>query len=85
VTSMPSHVDDGAAESCWQWCCRGDFTVTRCRCQVILATMLSSHAGDDATGVTWSWSDVNVESCWRQCYRVKLTTTLLGQLDRDVM
>jgi hypothetical protein len=36
--------------------------VTRCRCR---ATVLLSHAGDGAVGVTWPRHDVDVESCWR--------------------
>jgi hypothetical protein len=31
----------------------------------MLATMLPSHAGNDAVGVTWPWCDEDVESCWR--------------------
>jgi hypothetical protein len=27
-------------------------------------TVLSSHAGDGATKVTWPQHDVDVESCW---------------------
>jgi hypothetical protein len=56
---MPSHADDGAAESCWQRCCR-----------VLLVTALLnpvmkmlSHAGDDAARVTWPRCDVDTESC----------------------
>jgi hypothetical protein len=33
----------------------------------MLGTVLPSHIGDGATGMTWSWHDVDVESCWRQC------------------
>jgi hypothetical protein len=36
----------------------------RCRCRVMLATMLLSHVGDDTGGATWARRDVNVESCW---------------------
>jgi hypothetical protein len=42
----------------------------------MLVTMLPSHAGDDATEVTWSWRDVEDESCWRQRYRVLLLLAL---------
>jgi hypothetical protein len=42
----------------------------------MLVTMLPSHAGDDATEATWSWRDVEDESCWRQCYRVLLLLAL---------
>jgi hypothetical protein len=31
----------------------------------MLATMLSSYAGDGAAEVTWLWHNVDVESC---CY-----------------
>jgi hypothetical protein len=41
-----------------------------------LATMLSSHAGDGAAEMTWSWRNVDAESFWRQCYRVMLTMVL---------
>jgi hypothetical protein len=47
--------------------------------------VLSSHASNDAAGKTWPRCDVDVESCWRQCCRVKLATTLLGRHDRDKM
>jgi hypothetical protein len=59
--------------------------MARCRCQVILVTMLSSHAGDDVARATWPRHDVDAESCWRQCYRVMLAMTLLRQLGRGVM
>jgi hypothetical protein len=29
----------------------------------MLATVLLSHAGDSAAGVTWPWRNVDVESC----------------------
>jgi hypothetical protein len=48
-------------------------------------TVMSSHAGDDAVGVTWLWHDVDDESCWRRCYRVMLAMALPGRLSRDVM
>jgi hypothetical protein len=32
------------------------------RCQVILAMVLSSDAGDGATEASWSWSNVDAES-----------------------
>jgi hypothetical protein len=40
--------------------------------------VLSSHAGHSAAKATWSWSDVDVESCWRWCRRVMLAMALLG-------
>jgi hypothetical protein len=42
----------------------------------MLASMLLSHAGDGATEVTWSWRDVNAESCGQQCCRVMLVMAL---------
>jgi hypothetical protein len=59
IMSMSSHVGDGAAgvtwpwrdadaKSCWRQCCRGDLAGTRCRCWVMLGTVLLSHAGDGA-------------------------------------
>jgi hypothetical protein len=30
----------------------------------MLATMLSSHAGDVTAGATWPRRDVDIESCW---------------------
>jgi hypothetical protein len=32
----------------------------------MLATMPLSHAGDNATEVTWPRRDTDVESCWRR-------------------
>jgi hypothetical protein len=51
----------------------------------MVVTMLLSHGGDDTVGVTWPQHDVDVESWWRQCYRVMLAMTLLGRLSRDTM
>jgi hypothetical protein len=48
----------------------------RCRCRVMLASMLPSHAGDGAAEATWSRRDVNAESCGQQCYRVMLVMVL---------
>jgi hypothetical protein len=42
----------------------------------MLSTMLSSHAGDGATGATWPQCNIDVESCWRKCYRVMLVMPL---------
>jgi hypothetical protein len=42
----------------------------------MLTTVLLGHAGDGTIGVTWSWHDVDAESCWRRCYRVMLVTAL---------
>jgi hypothetical protein len=61
---MLSHAGDNAAESCWRWCYRGDKAAARCRCWVMLVTMLPSHASNSATEVTWPQRDVDVESCW---------------------
>jgi hypothetical protein len=38
--------------------------MVRCRCRVMLAMMLSSHAGDSVVEVTWPQRDVDAESCW---------------------
>jgi hypothetical protein len=40
----------------------------------MLATMLSSHVGDDVAEETWPRRDVDAESCWRHCYRGDLAT-----------
>jgi hypothetical protein len=50
-----------------------------------MATVLSSHASDDATGVTWPQCDVDVESCWWRCCRVMLTTAIPGRFCHDAM
>jgi hypothetical protein len=44
---------------------RDDLATTRCRCRVMLATMLLSHAHDDAAEVTWPRRDVDAESSRR--------------------
>jgi hypothetical protein len=36
----------GAAESYSRWRCRGDLAATRCKCLVMLVTMLLSHVDD---------------------------------------
>jgi hypothetical protein len=61
---MLSHASNSAAESCWQWCCRVDMAATWCRGRVMPVTVLSSHAGDGATKVTWPQHDVDAKSCW---------------------
>jgi hypothetical protein len=38
--------------------------------------VLSSHAGDDAVGVTWPRRDADVDSYLQQCYRVMLAMSL---------
>jgi hypothetical protein len=43
---------DSTAESCGPWRCRGDFAAVRCRCQVMLATVLLSLDGDGTAGKT---------------------------------
>jgi hypothetical protein len=58
---MTGRAGDGATESCWQWCYQGDLAATRCRCQVMLATVLPSHTGDGAIIVTWPWRDIDAE------------------------
>jgi hypothetical protein len=42
----------------------------------MLTAMLLSHVGDEAAEVTWPRCDIDVESCWRQCYRVMLAMVL---------
>jgi hypothetical protein len=51
----------------------------------MLAMVLSSHARDGTTKVTWPRRDVDAESCWRWRYRVMLAVVLPGQLGRDSM
>jgi hypothetical protein len=50
--------------------------MAQCRCRVMLATMLPSHAGDGAVGATWPRRGVNAKSCWQQCCRVMLAMAL---------
>jgi hypothetical protein len=57
----------------------------RCRSRVMLATVLPSYAGDDATRATWLRCDVDVESCWPRCCQVMLAMVLPGGLGHDVM
>jgi hypothetical protein len=38
----------------------------------MLATMLLSHPGDGGAEATWLRHNVDVESCWRQCCRLKV-------------
>jgi hypothetical protein len=49
----------------------------------MLATMLLSHAGDDAAEATWPRCDVDVESYWQQRNRVMLATMLLSHAGDD--
>jgi hypothetical protein len=60
--SLPSHAGNGAVKSYWRWRYHGGLAVMRCRCRVILATVLSSHAGDSAAGMTCPRRDIDVES-----------------------
>jgi hypothetical protein len=53
----------------------GDLAIARCRYRVMLARMLSSHAGDGAIGVAWPRRDVDAESCWHRHCWVDLATT----------
>jgi hypothetical protein len=53
----------------------GDLAIARCRYRVMLARMLSSHAGDNIARATWPWHDVDVESCWWQSCRGDLAVT----------
>jgi hypothetical protein len=63
VMVLPSHAGDGVvratwllhdvdAESCLQRRYRGGLDTMQCRCRVMLATMLLSHATNDATRAT---------------------------------
>jgi hypothetical protein len=62
----------------------GDLVVAQCRYQVMLVTMLSSHAIDGTARAIWPPRDVDAESCWRRCCRVMLAMVLLGRLGRGV-
>jgi hypothetical protein len=68
VMSMLSHAGNNAVESCSKRCCQNDLAAARYGCRVMLAMMLLSHVGDDATGATWLLRDVYVESYRRQCH-----------------
>jgi hypothetical protein len=80
-----SYADDGATESCWWWCHRGDLATVQCKCWVILVMVLPSHVGDGAAGVTWLWRDVDAESCCWWCYWVMPMMVLPGRFGRGVM
>jgi hypothetical protein len=43
---------DVDVESCWQWRYRDDLAAARYRCQVMLVTILLSHAAHSPTEVT---------------------------------
>jgi hypothetical protein len=60
---MPCHAADSAAKSYGQWHYRDELATVRCRCQVMLATVLSSHADDGAADVTCPRGEVDTESC----------------------
>jgi hypothetical protein len=62
----------------------GELAIAQCRCRVMLAIMLSSHVGNDATEATWPGHDVDNESCWRQCCRVMLAIMLPSHVGNDV-
>jgi hypothetical protein len=62
-TMLPSHDSDGATKaswprcnvdvkSCWRRYFWGDLVTVQCRCQVMLAMVLSSHACDGVAGAT---------------------------------
>jgi hypothetical protein len=63
----------------------GNLVMVRCRRRVIQATVLSSHAGDNAAGMTWLRRDVDANSCRRQCCRVMLATALPRQMRHGAM
>jgi hypothetical protein len=71
ATMLPSHASDNAT---------GATRPAQCRCQVMQATMLSIQAGDDAAEAPWPRGDVDVKSCWQQCYRVLLRWHCRGDL-----
>jgi hypothetical protein len=85
VTVLPSHADDGAVESCWQRCYRGDLVAVQYRCRVMQATIQLSQAGEAPAEMTSLRRDVDAESCWWQCCRVMLVTALLWQIGRDMI
>jgi hypothetical protein len=60
-TVLSSPIGDGATKA--------TLVMARCRCRVMLATVLPSHPSDGAAKVTWPRRDVSAESCWRQCFR----------------
>jgi hypothetical protein len=55
VTVLSSPTGDDTAKA--------TLVVMRCKCRVMLATVLPSHASDGAAEVTWPRRDVGVESC----------------------
>jgi hypothetical protein len=57
VTALLSPAGDGVAEA--------TLVVTQCRCRVMLAAVLPSHASDGVAKVTWPRRDIDVELCWR--------------------
>jgi hypothetical protein len=58
---MSSHAGNSTTESCWRRS-HGVLATTRCRCRVMLVTVLPSHAGDDVVMTTWLQYDEDVES-----------------------
>jgi hypothetical protein len=54
---LSSSTGDGAAEAM--------LVMARCRCRVMLAIGLPSHASDGAAEVTWPRHDVGAELWWR--------------------
>jgi hypothetical protein len=61
--SLSSHAGDSAIELCWRWHCHDDLAIARCRCQVMLVTVLLSHADDGTVETAWPRRDVVAESC----------------------
>jgi hypothetical protein len=72
---MLSHANNGAVESCWWWRCWGDLATAWCRCWVMLAIVLPSHAGDGMALQSHS-SDGAAKSCWWWRCWVPLATVL---------
>jgi hypothetical protein len=85
MLKMLSHAGNSATKSCRRQHCRGDLAMVQSRCRVMLATILSSHAHDDAAGVTWPRLEVDAESSWRQCCPVILAIVLSRQLGHVAM
>jgi hypothetical protein len=57
----------------------------RCRCRVMLATKLPSHASNGTAEATWLWHDIGAESCWQQCYQVMMAMVLPRHLGCGAM
>jgi hypothetical protein len=58
---MSSHAGYNATVTHWGRRCLGDVAMVQCRCQVMLATTLPSHAGDGGAEVTWPRRNLDAE------------------------